>query len=50
MNAMAVLRGHEKVVMCLATVDGLVVSGSTDQTMRIWRRRVEYQCIAVLVS
>lgn len=43
-------RGHEKAVMCIATVDDLVFSGSTDRTVRIWRRGDGDPCIGVMVG
>ncbi|KAK8582900.1 hypothetical protein V6N13_069666 [Hibiscus sabdariffa] len=52
-NYMAVtgaLRGHGKAILCLINVSDLLVSGSADQTVRIWQRGVEgkYSCLAVL--
>ncbi|KAH3757034.1 myotubularin-related protein 5/13 [Pelomyxa schiedti] len=35
-NCCAVLRGHSAEVTCLACVDGWVVSGSEDKTVRMW--------------
>ncbi|XP_027362217.1 protein JINGUBANG [Abrus precatorius] len=44
------LRGHTKAILCLVVVTDLVCSGSADNSVRIWRRRVEksYSCLAVL--
>ncbi|GMI87736.1 hypothetical protein like AT1G24530 [Hibiscus trionum] len=52
-NYMAVtgaLRGHGKAILCLINVSDFLVSGSADQTVRIWQRGVEgkYCCLAVL--
>lgn len=50
MAVVGALRGHERAVMCLATAgDGVVVSGSTDRTVRVWRRGGGgYSCLCVL--
>lgn len=47
------LRGHVRAIMCLSTVGiDLVVSGSMDRTVRIWRRGggpgEGYSCLCVL--
>ncbi|XP_022726360.1 protein JINGUBANG-like [Durio zibethinus] len=52
-NYMAVtgaLRGHGKAILCLINVSDLLISGSADQTVRIWQRGLEgkYCCLAVL--
>ncbi|CAK9182506.1 unnamed protein product [Ilex paraguariensis] len=43
------LRGHTKAILCLAVVSDLVISGSADKTVRIWRRGIgkSYSCLAV---
>ncbi|KAL2940150.1 Protein JINGUBANG [Bienertia sinuspersici] len=46
-----VLEGHQFAVLCLVSVENLVISGSEDSTIRIWRRergRVVHDCLAVL--
>lgn len=49
MAVAAVLRGHAKSVLCLATAEDFVCSGSADQTVRIWRGSGKsYSCLAVL--
>ncbi|OIW18311.1 hypothetical protein TanjilG_31451 [Lupinus angustifolius] len=35
---MEILRGHGGAILCLINVEGLLVSGSTDRTVRIWKR------------
>ncbi|KAE9597050.1 putative transcription factor WD40-like family [Lupinus albus] len=44
------LRGHTKAILCLVVVADLVCSGSADNSVRIWRRGIEwnYSCLAVL--
>lgn len=44
------LKGHTGAVLCLYFVDSLLISGSSDRTVRIWRscRECGYCCIAVL--
>lgn len=44
------LWGHEGAVLCLYSVRDLLVSGSEDRTVRIWRGDVTngYQCTAVM--
>lgn len=45
------LRGHGGAILCLISVGGLLASGSTDQTVRIWQREKGssgYYCRAVL--
>ncbi|CAN6449009.1 unnamed protein product [Victoria cruziana] len=44
------LRGHSHAVLCLAYASDLLVSGSADQTIRVWRRGVDgrYSAVAVL--
>lgn len=43
------LRGHTKAILCLVVVSDLVVSGSADKTVRVWRRGIgkNYSCLAV---
>ncbi|KAL2613268.1 hypothetical protein R1flu_024960 [Riccia fluitans] len=45
-----VLRGHRQAVLCLATVGDLVVSGSADKTIRVWKWGSDnsHTCIGVL--
>ncbi|KAL1564850.1 protein JINGUBANG-like [Salvia divinorum] len=45
-----VLRGHQLAVLCLATAGDLVLSGSADKTICVWRREqgVEHTCLTVL--
>ncbi|XP_021745483.1 protein JINGUBANG-like [Chenopodium quinoa] len=45
------LKGHHFGVLCLVTLEDLVISGSEDSTIRMWRRekgRVIHECLAVL--
>ena len=43
------LRGHGKAILCLAVVEDLVISGSADKTVRVWRGiERSYCCLAVL--
>ncbi|XP_031123970.1 protein JINGUBANG-like [Ipomoea triloba] len=44
------LRGHTKAILSLAVVAELVVSGSADKTVRMWKRGVgkSYFCVGVL--
>ncbi|EPS73150.1 hypothetical protein M569_01609 [Genlisea aurea] len=44
----AVVTGHEKAVLCLAVVDELLLSGSADGTVRIWRSGNSYCCVETL--
>ncbi|KAG0605464.1 hypothetical protein M758_9G061600 [Ceratodon purpureus] len=37
-SAVAALRGHRHSVLCVATLSNLVISGSADKTVRVWRR------------
>ncbi|XP_021733694.1 protein JINGUBANG-like [Chenopodium quinoa] len=49
MELLGALRGHTKAILCLATVDDLIFSGSADKTVRVWRRvEGSYVCLAVL--
>lgn len=44
------LRGHGKSILCLVVVEDLVVSGSADKTVRVWKRGNigrSYCCLAV---
>ncbi|XP_042066004.1 protein JINGUBANG-like isoform X11 [Salvia splendens] len=47
-----VLRGHELAVLCLAAAGDLVLSGSADKTICVWRRDrgVEHTRLAVLAG
>lgn len=52
-NHMAVtgaLRGHDKAILSLVNVSDILLSGSSDCTVRIWQRGIEgkYCCLAVL--
>ncbi|KAE8687961.1 hypothetical protein F3Y22_tig00111005pilonHSYRG00059 [Hibiscus syriacus] len=44
------LRGHGKAILCLVNVSDLLMSGSADQTVRIWQSGAQgkYRCLAVL--
>ncbi|CAI0425882.1 unnamed protein product [Linum tenue] len=45
------LRGHGQAVLCLINVCDLLISGSADRTVRIWRRSsvdAKYGCLAVM--
>ncbi|KAI3812095.1 hypothetical protein L1987_16799 [Smallanthus sonchifolius] len=45
------LRGHNMAVLCITVVGDLVVSGSADKTVRIWRRGIDgkkYSRVCVL--
>ncbi|KFK44476.1 hypothetical protein AALP_AA1G261300 [Arabis alpina] len=52
MTVVGALRGHTKAILCLAVVSDLVLSGSADKSVRVWRRGVMekdcYSCLAVL--
>ncbi|XP_019102768.2 zinc finger CCCH domain-containing protein 62 isoform X2 [Beta vulgaris subsp. vulgaris] len=50
-NHGGVLEGHQFAVLCLVALENLVISGSEDATIRIWRRdkaRFSHECLAVL--
>ncbi|CAO2825973.1 unnamed protein product [Amaranthus hypochondriacus] len=50
-NHGGVLEGHQFAVLCVVTLENLVISGSEDATIRIWRRdkiRFSHECLAVL--
>ncbi|KAK7318685.1 hypothetical protein RJT34_03390 [Clitoria ternatea] len=44
------LRGHQKAILCLINVSDLLLSGSADRTVRIWKRGYDgrFCCLAVL--
>lgn len=52
MNYCGYLRGHSHTVLSLAAVDTMVISGSADTSIRVWRRSTDglayHQCVAVL--
>ncbi|RID46537.1 hypothetical protein BRARA_I03189 [Brassica rapa] len=52
MTVVGALRGHTKAIMCLAVASDLVLSGSADKSLRVWRRGLlekdGYSCLAVL--
>lgn len=50
MVVLGALRGHAKAILCLAAVSDLVISGSADKTIRIWRRERgrSYSCLSVI--
>ncbi|XP_044487495.1 protein JINGUBANG-like [Mangifera indica] len=49
MELVGALRGHTKSILCIAVVSDLVLSGSADKTIRIWRGiDRNYSCLAVL--
>lgn len=54
MRNASTLRGHRLAVLCLASVSNLLVSGSADNTIRVWRRspgeELAHQCLAVLLG
>ncbi|KAK4741360.1 hypothetical protein SAY87_024948 [Trapa incisa] len=53
MVVVGALRGHGDAILCLAVVCDLVISGSADKTVRVWRRDRgprSYSCLAVLVG
>lgn len=45
-----VLRGHKLAVLCLVTAGNLVLSGSADKTICVWKREGDgvHSCLAVL--
>ncbi|KAK4424167.1 protein JINGUBANG [Sesamum alatum] len=47
-----VLRGHKLAVLCVAVGGNLVLSGSADKSICVWRRDVggEHACVAVLTG
>ncbi|KNA17474.1 hypothetical protein SOVF_079520 [Spinacia oleracea] len=50
-NHGGVLEGHQFAVLCLVALENLVISGSEDSTIRIWRRdkvKFSHECLAVL--
>ncbi|KAG8388351.1 hypothetical protein BUALT_Bualt02G0116700 [Buddleja alternifolia] len=52
-NHVGVLQGHHFAVLCLVTIDDLILSGSEDATIRIWKRDEEdynffHSCIQVI--
>ncbi|KAG7598136.1 WD40-repeat-containing domain superfamily [Arabidopsis suecica] len=52
MSVVGALRGHTKAIMCLAVASDLVLSGSADKSLRVWKRglmeKEGYSCLAVL--
>lgn len=52
MVVVGALRGHTKAILCLAVASDLVLSGSADKSLRVWRRGLLekecYSCLAVL--
>lgn len=52
MTVVGALRGHTKAILCLAVASDLVLSGSADKSLRVWRRGLMekecYSCLAVL--
>ncbi|GAB2297292.1 hypothetical protein Dimus_031404 [Dionaea muscipula] len=55
MRVVGVLRGHAKAILCLTVVLDLLLSGSADNTVRIWKKpqgsfkdSSSYACFAVL--
>ncbi|XP_030521605.1 protein JINGUBANG-like [Rhodamnia argentea] len=49
MVVVCVLLGHSKSILCLKVVSDLVLSGSADKTIRIWRgSEKSYACVSVL--
>lgn len=55
-TAVGVLRGHRMSVLCVATMANLVISGSADKSVRVWRRgredggSVTHVCVSVMVG
>lgn len=47
-----VLRGHKLAILCLATAQSLLFSGSTDMSICVWKRSLngEHHCISILNS
>lgn len=46
-----VLKGHKLAVLCLATAGNLVMSGSADMSICVWRRTGSYHvCLSMLTS
>ncbi|XP_074285840.1 protein JINGUBANG-like [Silene latifolia] len=49
-----VLRGHKMAVLCLATAGNLVMSGSADKTICVWKREEDgagvHSCLSVLTG
>lgn len=50
MVVVGALLGHRKAILCVRIFGELVVSGSADKTVRLWRRTVgkSYSCLGVL--
>ncbi|XP_042503154.1 protein JINGUBANG [Macadamia integrifolia] len=50
MGVIGALRGHKGAILCLINVSDVLVSGSEDRTVRIWRRGVDqgYICLVEL--
>ncbi|KAH7515782.1 hypothetical protein FEM48_Zijuj10G0063000 [Ziziphus jujuba var. spinosa] len=50
MVVVGALRGHTKAILCLAVVEDLLLSGSADCSVRIWRRGIDrrFCCLGVL--
>lgn len=42
MKNVAMLRGHRLAVLCLASTGDLLLSGSADKTIRVWRRTYNF--------
>lgn len=52
-TAVGALRGHRLSVLCLRTFgDNLVVTGSADKTVRVWRRNADgsHSCVSVMAG
>lgn len=47
-----VLRGHKLAVLCLATAQNLLFSGSADMSICVWKRSIngEHYCMSILKS
>ncbi|OWM76019.1 protein JINGUBANG [Punica granatum] len=52
MVVVGALRGHAKSILCLTVVSDLVISGSADKTIRVWRREAgtSYSCLVALAG
>ncbi|XP_058099901.1 protein JINGUBANG-like [Magnolia sinica] len=53
MNYCGCLRGHSEAVLCLAVIDQIVISGSADTSIRVWRRssdRLAFHCCVAILT
>ncbi|XP_024394921.1 protein JINGUBANG [Physcomitrium patens] len=51
-TAVGTLRGHRLAILCLTIMSNLVITGSADTTVRVWRRDAEdvHTCLSVMVG